>query len=151
MCFWLCCIWTLICFFISALLGVIPLRQQHNKSWAVTWWGTVRSAQVSWEQTGGGNLSLCVCLCFLKEAELRAAVMVDVIDLWACSGIWKKKKDAFVDLTPHGARCDCSDLCSSDKMRLLHAALLLLRLNEVCRLAASMPFSGGSIQLIKTN
>lgn len=92
MCFWLCCIWTLICFFISALLGVIPLRQQHNKSWAVTWWGTVRSAQVSWEQTGGGNLSLCVCLCFLKEAELRAAVMVDVIDLWACSGIWKKKK-----------------------------------------------------------
>lgn len=92
MCFWLCCSLTLICFFISALLRVIPLRQQHNKSWAVTWWGTVRSAQVSWEQTGGGNLSLCVCLCFLKEAELRAAVMVDVIDLWACSGIWKKKK-----------------------------------------------------------
>lgn len=39
--------------FISSYLEMICVRKQHNKCWAETWWETVRSSQVSWQQVGG--------------------------------------------------------------------------------------------------
>lgn len=74
----------------------------------------MRNSEVSWQQTGDRNLSLCLCVCLFLYicGVLRAVVMSDGMEVRCVQECGQRYILKAVDLIAHSARCNCSDLCS---------------------------------------